>query len=164
MPLLTVAGRTFDLRRACPDEIMDLRWRILRDGLPRDAAMFPGDEADTSFHYAAIERFDSNGGGKSELAARVVSCATIHLSEWENEPAYQLRGMATEADCRSFGLGRGLLALAEADVQRHTPVRLLWCNARTPVLGFYRKQGWQVRSDVFEIATAGPHVRMTKRI
>jgi GNAT superfamily N-acetyltransferase len=164
MPQLTVAGRTFDLRRASPDEIVDLRWRILRAGLPRDAAMFPGDEAETSFHYAAIENHNASCGGNGASGARVVSCATIHLNEWESEPAYQLRGMATEADCRSFGLGRRLLELAEADVQKQTPIRLLWCNARTPALGFYQKQGWQVRSDVFEIPTAGPHVRMTKRI
>jgi GNAT superfamily N-acetyltransferase len=164
MPQLTVAGRTFDLRRASPDEILDLRWRILRDGLPRDTAMFPGDDAETSFHYAAIETPNSPSAGNGESGARVVSCATIHLNEWESEPAYQLRGMATEADCRSFGLGGGLLELVEVDVQERTPIRLLWCNARTPALRFYQKQGWQVQSDVFEIPTAGPHVKLTKRI
>ena len=40
----------------------------------------------------------------------------------------------------------------------------LWCNARTPAVGFYQRMGWAVVSDVFEIPTAGPHVRMTKRL
>src|SRR4051794_31962788 len=55
MPELTVGGRTFSLRRASPEEIVDLRWRILRAGLPRAEAIFAGDELATSFHYLAAE-------------------------------------------------------------------------------------------------------------
>jgi hypothetical protein len=43
---------------------------------------------------------------------------------------------------------------------------LLWCNARRtiPAAGFYQKQGWTIVSDIFEIPTAGPHVKMSKRL
>ena len=171
MPVFTAAGRTFEARRADPAEIVDLRWRILRGGLPRDEAIFPGDELPTSLHYAAVEpaadggRGVSSGGHDVGPPVAVVSCATLHLEPWEDdEPAYRLRGMATADGRRGLGLGRALLELAEADVRRDTPIRLLWCNARTPALAFYRRQGWQVRSNVFDIPTAGPHVRMTKRL
>jgi hypothetical protein len=41
---------------------------------------------------------------------------------------------------------------------------LLWCNARVPAVPFYREMGWAVVSEPFEIPTAGPHVRMVKRL
>ena len=140
------------VRRATPDEIVELRWRILRQGLPRSEAIFPGDELPTSFHFAAA------AGGQ------ILCCATMHLNQWESDPAYQLRGMATEDGSRGLGLGRLVLAAMESAVAAETPVRQLWCNARTPALEFYRKQGWLVRSEVFEIPTAGPHVKMSKRL
>jgi predicted GNAT family N-acyltransferase len=149
-----VNGRTFELRKAKSQELYDLRWRILRQGLPIEEAMFDGDDAETSLHFAAVEHG----------VDRVVCCATFHLNQWEGKPAYQLRGMATESDCRGFGLGAGVLAIAEQEILRVTPIRLLWCNARTPALEFYKKQGWEVRSELFHIPTAGPHVKMTKKL
>lgn len=156
-PPATVVNRRFEVRRAAPHEVVDLRWRILRAGLPRQDAVFPGDELPTSLHYAAAET-----GADPE--PRIVCCATLHLEPWAGEQAYRLRGMATEAGYRGRGLGRSVLELAGADVRRDTQIRLLWCNARTPASDFYRRQGWEVRSGVFDIPTAGAHVRMTKRL
>ena len=35
-----------------------------------------------------------------------------------------------------------------------------WCNARTTAIGFYEQVDWSVETDIFDIPTAGPHVRM----
>lgn len=134
------------------DRILDLRHAILRAGLPRETAVFPGDEAATSVHVAAVR------GGE------VVGCATFHLNQWQGEPAYQLRGMATAASTRRQGLGRKMLTFAEAELLSRGVTRQLWCNARTPAVPFYEAMGWTVESEVFEIPTAGPHVRMAKRL
>jgi predicted GNAT family N-acyltransferase len=152
--ITAAASRRFTVRRATAGELIDLRWRILRSGLPREEAVFPGDDSPDTFHFAAVDGEDG----------RVVSCATFRPNPWDDQPAYQLRGMATSESCRGLGLGRSLLVLAEADISGETPIRLLWCNARTPALAFYRKLGWEVRSEQFDIPTAGPHVRMTKRL
>ena len=72
-------------------DIIDLRHVVLREGLPRDAAIFEGDEAATSHHFAAF------------ADGKCVGCATFHLNEWEGKPAYQLRGMATAPEFRSAG-------------------------------------------------------------
>jgi predicted GNAT family N-acyltransferase len=152
--ITAAASRRFTVRRATAGELIDLRWRILRAGLPREEALFPGDNSPDTFHFAAVD----------DDARVVISCATFRLASWDDEPAYQLRGMATSEACRGLGLGRSLLALAEADISGETPIRLLWCNARTPAIDFYRKLGWEVRSEQFDIPTAGPHVRMTKQL
>src|SRR4051812_42717504 len=141
-----------ELRPAGLEEILDLRHDVLRHGLPRDAAVFEGDADPAARHYGAF------------VGGRVVCCVTLHVSRWEGETAWQLRGMATAADVRGQGIGRALMAFLEADVRAASAVRLLWCNARVPAAGFYQSLGWAVRSDVFDIPTAGPHYRMTKRL
>ena len=141
------------LRRADLAELVDLRHAVLRQGLPRNEAIFPGDDAPTSRHYGAFR------------GAEVLCCATLHGSEWAGEPAWQLRGMATAPRAQRTGLGRRVLELIEDDLREHDGgVLLLWCNARVPAVAFYRKMGWEVVSAEFEIPTAGPHVKMLKRL
>ena len=88
----------------------------------------------------------------------------MHPSTWDGAPAWQLRGMATDPAFRATGVGRAMLLYLERLLAAESDVRQLWCNARTPARGFYERLGWRVVSDVFEIPTAGPHVRMTKRL
>src|SRR5204862_2072933 len=131
-------------------DIVDLRHAVLREGLPKDAAIFEGDEAATTLHFAAF------------ADGKCVGCATFHFNSWEGKPAWQLRGMATDPAFRSCGIGTELLKLAEETVRQKSPTRQLWCNARTPALNFYKKQGWQPLGEEFFIPTAGPHFKMTK--
>jgi GNAT superfamily N-acetyltransferase len=146
-----------EFRRCTLQEIVDLRHGILRAGLPRDTAIFPGDALSTTRHFGAFILRDG--------IARAVGCATFHLSWWEDAPAWQLRGMATAADVRGKGVGRALLQLAERELLfNESGLNVFWCNARVPATGFYELMGWSVVSDVFDIATAGPHVRMFRRI
>jgi len=139
-----------EIRAASIGEIVDLRHAILRVGLPRESAVFAGDEAEMSRHFAAV---DSLG--------RVVGCLTLHLNEWAGEAAYQLRGMATDFSVRGKGVGKRLIESAETFVAG-SGVRVMWCNARTPAAGFYVRMGWEVVSEEFEIPAAGPHVRMVR--
>ncbi len=153
MPPDDLLNDALRLRRATADEIIPLRHAALRQGLPRSEAMFDGDDAPTSRHYAA-----SRG-------AEVIGCATVHWNEWEGRPAWQLRGMATADGFRRQGIGRHLLRFLEEDLASDFPSPVsLWCNARTPAIPFYAGQGWAVRSAVFDIPTAGPHVKMFKSL
>jgi len=142
---------SFDLRRARVEEIIDLRHLMLRQGLPRESAFFPGDDLADSRHYGAFQQ------------GEVIGCATLHVSQWEAEPAWQLRGMAVARHLMGQGVGKSLLSFLEDDVLA-APVRLLWCNARVPASAFYQKQGWEICSMPFDIPTAGPHLKMTKRL
>jgi len=135
-------------RLAILDEILPLRHRILRDGLPFETAMFEGDDAPGTRHYVACR------------GNTVVACLTLMPSSLEGRPAWQLRGMATDAIEQGRGLGRRLLEHALADAQRDVPDRIVWCNARTMAIGFYERLGWRVVSEPFDVPTAGPHVKM----
>lgn len=83
------------------------------------------------------------------------------LSEWKGTPAWQLRGMATDSDWQGKGVGARIVAHALDLARRQSPqIKVFWCNARIPARRFYEKIGWKAVGEVFEIPTAGPHIRM----
>ena len=139
------------MQQVAIDRIIALRHAELRTGLPLQTARFEGDEEPTTFHFGAFLADGQN-----------IGCASMMLTTYLGSPAYQLRGMATRKDWTGRGVGRALLAMAERTVREKTPIRQFWCNARTPAVGFYQKQGWTVVSDLFDIPSAGPHYRMAK--
>ena len=129
---------------------MDLRHRVLRQGLPQETAIFPGDELAGSRHFGVFD---------GHLA---IGCATFHRNQFKAEPAWQLRGMATDDAFRSKGVGRELLSFAEAELRRDGSIRQMWANARVPAIRFYQSLGWDIVSEEFDVPTAGPHRRITK--
>jgi predicted GNAT family N-acyltransferase len=143
--------RELVIRPAQASELIDLRHAVLRARLPRESAIFAGDELPTTRHFVAT------------VDGRIVGCVTLLLNEWNDEPAWQLRGMAVEPGMQGSGIGAKLLAAAEESTVS-SPTQLLWCNARVPASKFYQKRGWELVSEQFDIPTAGPHVKMLKRI
>jgi predicted GNAT family N-acyltransferase len=133
--------------------IRPLRHVVLRAGLPPEAAVFDGDDEPASRHVAGFER-----------SGRVVGCASIVQRPWLGIPAWQLRGMAVDPSLRGRGVGRQLLVMIEQIVTNENYPPMLWCNARTPAVGFYLAMGWTAVGDEFVIETAGPHYRMLKRL
>jgi GNAT superfamily N-acetyltransferase len=142
------------IRKIAAAETLPLRHAILRTGLPRETAVFPGDDAESSRHFGAF------------VGRQLVGVATIHHVPPPDHPehegsAYQLRGMATAEKFRGQGIGGVLLGACIAAAQ-HTGASWLWCNARTPAAEFYARHGFAVQGGVFDIPTAGPHYRMLR--
>ncbi len=132
--------------------IYGLRQQVLRPGLPLASASFPGDDLPSSIHLAAVDPQDA-----------VVGCASFMQVPYGQEPAWQLRGMATAPHWRRRGLGRALLQHAER-LLAGDALRLWWCNARLGAIAFYEAQGWIVDSPEFDIEGVGPHRRMIRRL
>lgn len=150
---------TLAIVRVAVEEIVDLRWRVLRADLPREMATFDGDDEAASVHLAA-----------RDAVGRVVGCVSVHRRPFEaighapRATAWQLRGMATEPELRGSGLGWALLRAAEAHATAEAMdlqvERWLWAKARKTAVPFYERHGWVIVSDEFEVPTAGPHRRM----
>lgn len=132
------------------EEIRPLRHSVLIVGTARKSAEFAGDDDPETLHVAAYE------------GDRVIGCASLVPSEWEGQPAWQLRGMATDPEFRGDGVGREVLRFAEETVRRMADRRVAWCNARTGAVEFYLKQGWKAVSEEFLIEDVGPHFRMVR--
>lgn len=141
------------LRIVDPEAVIDLRHRVLRQGMPRDAAIFEGDTEVGTVHLAAFDDWDV-----------VIGCVTILHRPWQSQIAWQLRGMAVDPQWQGRGVGRLLLVEVERLVLCDSHSTLLWCNARKPAVGFYERHGWRLASPEFEIPTAGPHHRMTRHL
>lgn len=137
------------------DDVVEVRWEILRPGFPRESAVFDGDRAIGTFHFGALAE------------GRLVGVASIYTVPMPERPeiveAFQLRGMATLPEVRGCGAGRVLLAACE-DGARTCGARLIWCNARVSAAGFYRRHGWQALGAEFDIPTVGPHYRMFRQL
>ncbi len=139
------------IRQTSAQAVRPLRHAVLRAGLPPEAAVFDGDDEESSRHFAAYQP-----------TGEIIGCASIVRRPWNGVPAWQLRGMAVDISLRGKGVGKQLLAKIEQSVLAEDHSTLLWCNARTPAVGFYSAMGWQKVGEEFVIATAGPHYRMFK--
>jgi GNAT superfamily N-acetyltransferase len=144
------ATEAVEVRIVKATETWPLRLAVLRPGRPIEAAQFPGDDAATTRHFGAFRD------------GSLLGIASLYLAEMPDQPgstAYQLRGMATAPEARGLGLGRALVHACLA-FTRANGGRLLWCNARTVAVEFYRKLGFAVIGGEFELPDVGPHFRM----
>jgi GNAT superfamily N-acetyltransferase len=136
------------VRRGTPAEVVDVRHRVLREGRPRETAIFAGDDAPDARHWVAVQ------------ADRVVGVASVMRKDMphpagEPVPRWQLRGMAVLPELRGEGLGARLLLAAHAEVAEP-----MWCNAREAVAPFYARHGWRAVGGVFDLPNVGPHLEM----
>ncbi|HTY73532.1 MAG TPA: GNAT family N-acetyltransferase [Actinomycetes bacterium] len=125
------------------DDVVLLRSAVLRPGLALDASRY-AEDGDPGAHHLAVRGPDG----------RVVGCATYFPSPWPEGsppvagPAWRLRGMASAEQVRGTGVGSALL-LAGIDLVTTAGGRLLWCNARSVALDFYRRHGFRIEPEEF---------------
>jgi len=138
-----------EVRPVGTEDVRPLRHAILRPGRPWEDTAFPGDRDPATVHLAA---FDGD---------RLVGIASLYREpRADGTDGWRLRGMATAEDARGRGAGRSLLAACIAHVAARGGGEL-WCNARTPAIGFYAAAGFEVVSDEFDVPGIGPHVVMS---
>lgn len=130
------------------DDVIALRHAVLRTGQPLSTTHFDGDDLPGATHL-----------GVRDGTGTLVGVATIHPARSAlegTEPAWRIRGMATDPSVRGTGIGGLLLrrALTEAIARG---ARLVWCHARVPVVGFYEHEGLVARGDEFDEPLIGPH-------
>jgi predicted GNAT family N-acyltransferase len=89
----------------------------------------------------------------------LVGCCV--LTKKTNE-SIQLRQMAVKKSVQGKGAGRAIIRFAE-DEARNLNYRQLILNARDPVIGFYTKCGYEIRSEQFFEAGLAHH-EMSKQL
>jgi predicted dehydrogenase/predicted GNAT family N-acyltransferase len=130
-----------------PQDTHDLRRRVLRVGVPTTQVEFAEDT------WAGVRHLGATIDG------RLVGVSTWVPRPWAAAPhldAVQLRGMATDPELQSTGIGGALLehgcALAA------TTSKVVWARARDAALAFYERHGFMVIGDGFiDEATQLPH-------
>lgn len=138
------------------DLLIPLRSAVLRPGLPIEATHFPQDD-DRAIHLAV-----RHGGQPGGVIVAIGSIYPEPSPVEAVEPAWRLRGMATDPGVRRQGCGAAVL-LRAIDIAADRGARLLWCNARTPAVGFYERHRFVARGDQFD-TEVGPHFYMSRAL
>jgi len=139
------------IRRVGAEEIRPFRHRILRPSQAFEETVYPGDDVSDTVHLGAFD------------GERMVGIASLYREDRAGGPSggWRLRGMATDHDARGAGFGAALLGACIQHAATGGGAEL-WCNARLSAVGFYRRAGFQVLSEEFDVAGIGPHVVMAR--
>jgi len=137
-----------EIRKIKASETLLLRRNILRPGLTLEQCNFFGDEDDSTIHLGCF------------LDATLVGVVSIYKrsnSDVHTGCGFQIRAMATCDSVRGKGIGLKLLNSAETCAFDLVGAHYLWANARTSAIGFYKKAGYTVCGEEFDIEGVGPH-------
>ncbi|HEV3266452.1 MAG TPA: GNAT family N-acetyltransferase [Acidimicrobiales bacterium] len=158
----TKGGTTaFTVTRVQVGETLALRQAVLRPHQTLEEVAFPGDDDPSTVAFAAV---DAEGG--------VLSVARVTLEEAPfpidgvvpvGTPEWRLRGMATRPDARNQGIGSAVLQTTIAHVASQGG-GLLWCNARVPATGLYRRAGFTTYGEEWLDPDIGPHIVMWRLV
>ncbi|WCB92830.1 hypothetical protein DSM104299_01530 [Baekduia alba] len=144
------------VERVAAEVVRPLRQKVLRPHQTMADQVYDGDDAPGAAHFAAYD----DGG-------RVIGIASITPEPHPRAPAvgdWRIRGMATDPEGgRGVGAGAALLSACLGRARAAGGVRV-WCNARSPVRGFYEREGFAVEGDEFELEGIGPHLLMSWRV
>jgi GNAT superfamily N-acetyltransferase len=133
------------------DETHPLRLEVLRGDTPSRVVVFSEDGLPGTVHLGVRD------------GDAVVAISTWVPRPHRDEPAVQLRGMATAPHVQGRGVGAILL---DAGCRRAATVApLVWARARDTALGFYISHGFTVDGDGFiDEHTQKPHHLITRRL
>jgi GNAT superfamily N-acetyltransferase len=138
------------------DATSELRRRVLRPDRPRSSVTWSAFEVDGAATFAVL---DVDGEAVSTVTVMPEGCPWLP----EASVPWRLRGMATEEHLRGRGLGR-LVVDAAVDHVVGLGATVLWCNARVRAVAFYRRAGFTVDGEEFDVAGIGPHRPMSRRL
>jgi GNAT superfamily N-acetyltransferase len=142
------------IREIRGEETRPLRQLVLRPDQKAEDLVYPGDDTPETYHAGVF------------IAGRLVSIATVYREAKPGEDSqnsWRLRGMATLPVYQGKGYGGALLTNCTEYIKSQGG-SLLWCNAREKAVNFYKKSGFAIISDIFDIPGIGPHYVMEKQL
>jgi GNAT superfamily N-acetyltransferase len=143
-----------EIKKITAFDTIIVRHPILRPGKPTETCHFEGDDLPTTSHFGLFL--------EAQLAA-VISVFEVKNKLFSEINQYQIRGMAVLDDFQKKGFGEALLNYCENEIKLNKS-SLIWFNARETAVGFYKKSGYKVLGNQFEIPDVGPHYIMFKSI
>lgn len=141
------------VKKITTSETYTVRQEVLRKGKPIETCHFIGDDATTTTHFGLFE---------NEKLIGVVSVYKTNSILFVEKTQFQIRGMAVLEDFQSKGFGEQLLKAAE-NFCWEEKADLIWFNAREKAVSFYKKLGYEIIGDAFDISNVGIHFVMFKK-
>jgi ribosomal protein S18 acetylase RimI-like enzyme len=136
------------------EDLIDVRHQVLRNGQPRSSCYYPEDGFKHTLHFGLF------------ISEKIIGCASIYKEshpDFRLRQSWRIRGMAVLEEYQSNNYGSLLLnaCINHAIGQRGD---VIWCNARINAVAFYKKKGFKIIGDEFEIENIGPHFLMAKNL
>jgi GNAT superfamily N-acetyltransferase len=143
-----------DIRIISAAEAQPLRAAILRPGVPFEASVYPLDHEQESLHMGAFE---------GEELVTVASIFHEPPPGEDNPQAWRLRGMVTLPRWQRHGYGRTVLLKCISHIARQGAA-LLWCNARSDAVDFYRRLQFETIGGEQKTPRGTSFIRMKRAI
>jgi GNAT superfamily N-acetyltransferase len=143
------------------NELWPLRHNILRPGQPIEASQYPEDDHPDAISFGAYDQNNILIGIASLYPSALSSFPSIIDKSLSEKIGWRLRGMAVDPAYHNKKIGTTLLKACYEHISNQSKFpRGIWCNARSPAIPYYMKNGWTALGDEFEIPNAGPHFVM----
>jgi GNAT superfamily N-acetyltransferase len=137
------------------ETVRPLRQAVLRPHQTVADQVYPGDAVPGAAHFAAFADGEDAPVGVASIGPEgYPGAGGARPGDW------RIRGMATAPASRGLGAG-ALLLRACLDHARTAGATRVWCNARSPVRGFYEREGFTAEGDEFTLPDIGPHFLMS---
>lgn len=131
-----------------------VRQPVLRKGKPIESCIFEGDDLNNTHHFGLFENNELTG---------IISLFSQTNTIFADENQAQIRGMAILENHQKKGFGEALVKYCEEFCKAQN-VDLIWFNARTAAVGFYKKMEYQIFGEPFDIKDVGEHYLMFKKL
>lgn len=135
-------------------ETFSVRQPVLRPGKSIESCHFEGDNLESTKHFGLFS---------NEKLAGIASLFEDSTPLLKEKSQFQLRGMAVLPEFQKQGLGEALVKHAENDALERSG-KIMWFNAREIAVAFYKKLGYEIIGDSFNIADIGKHYVMYKKL
>ena len=136
------------------EDVIKIRHQILRSGQPRSSCYYPEDSYKKTIHYAAF------------INKQIIGCASVYKEshpDFSLRQSWRIRGMAVKERLQGQNIGTQLL---ETCINHAVKMKgdVIWCNARDNTVKFYKRSGFKVIGDEFELPNIGPHFLLAKNL
>lgn len=142
------------IKEILSNETYSVRQPVLRKGKPIETCVFEGDDLETTHHFGLFN--DENLTGIISLYDKINPI-------FAEQNQAQIRGMAVLETHQKKGFGEALVKHCETYCKANK-ADLIWFNARTAAVGFYKKMDYQPLGEPFEIKDVGEHYLMYKNL
>ena len=142
------------IKEISAQETFIVRHPVLRKGKPIESCIFDGDNLETTHHFGLYDNENLTG---------IISLFLTFNPIFAEKRQAQIRGMAVLEEHQKKGFGETLVSYCE-EYCLSKNIELIWFNARTEAVGFYKKMKYQTIGKHFNIPNVGEHLVMFKKI
>ena len=136
------------IKQIAIEEALIVRAPVLRNNQPPEWASIEEDNFPNTYHFGGI------------IKNQIVGTATIYPENRKfKSNEWRLRGMAVLDEFQSKGIGEDIL-ISCIELIKSRQGKFLWCNARIGAVDFYKKCGFIICSEEFDIPNIGAHFEM----